>query len=185
MQKSALFAQAPRWQAPAAYDPAAHGPRIHSWLAETGSLTQRLRRQYGAAFGVRLLRRQWLPPFSDESLLLELNPRHFQLIREVLLHAGGRPLILARSVLPAAAARIPGHNLARLGARPLGEVLFAQPDLERRRVQYTDTPSRIWRSELAQILTLPPQIPGRRTVYAIRQHPLLVAEFFLPGIIAD
>ena len=158
---------------------------MQSWLNEPGSLTKRLRQRYGGSFGVKVLFNRWKPAYIDECRLLELNPACFQLIREVQLHCNGTPLVLARTVLPQETIRIARRNLSHLGNRPLGEVLFAYPDLQRRQRQLSCAPPGIWSPHLQTTHTIDKPVWGRRTVYAIHNQPLLVAEFFLPALLAE
>lgn len=154
---------------------------LQSWLNETGSLTKRLRGIYGEHLAVQILFHQWKPAFIDECRLLNIPPHRYQLIREVLLHADGQPLILARTLLPEATIRIAHRNLSHLGTRPLGEVIFAYPDLERRTREFAMVDNNAWSQHAAQRFPLKQAIWGRRTVYAIHHQPMLVSEFFLPG----
>lgn len=98
-----------------------------------------------------------------------------------MLHAGSQPLILARTVLPEETIRIAHRNLSHLGNRPLGEVIFAYPDLERRRREFALLTNKHWSSAAQAAFPLDDEIWGRRTLYAIHQQPLLVSEYFLPG----
>jgi len=179
---SFLFQHPPTWK----NHPSAQINRLpaelQSWLQETGSLTKRLRGLYGAQFGVSVLFHQHKPATIDECRLLALPPAHYQLIREVLLHADGKPLVLARTILPAATIEVAHRNLSHLGSKPLGEVIFAYPDLERRQRQFSCAQTNVWSSSLQAQLAVNQATWGRRTVYAIHKQPLLVAEFFLPGI---
>ncbi|MGD0959288.1 MAG: chorismate lyase [Methylomonas sp.] len=158
---------------------------LYSWLAETGSLTKRLRGIYGDQFGVKVLYQQWKPVFADEAGLLALPYARNQLVREVMLTRGEQPLILARSILPAQTIKVARRNLSHLGVRPLGEVIFAYPDLELRRRQYCHAGPAIWSAPLKEQSGAMQAVWGRRTVYAIHNQPLLVAEFFLPALAAD
>lgn len=158
---------------------------LQSWLQESGSLTKRLRGIYGKHFGVKVLFHRWKPAFIDECRLLNLAPSRYQLIREVLLHADGRGLVLARTILPEPTIRIAHRNLSHLGTRPLGEVIFAYPDLERRQRQFSHAEPELWSPQLQAAVAVDQSIWGRRSVYAIHDQPLLVAEFFLPKLLAD
>lgn len=175
-----LFNRAPRWQKRKS------GLRqlpdaLQSWLLETGSLTQRLRSLYGQELAVKLLSNHWAPAFIDESRLLEQAAWRYQLVREVVLHANEQPLILARTILPATTIKIAQRHLSHLGNRPLGEVIFAYHDLQRRQRQFSHIPSKDWSTSLQRAIPIDQDIWGRRTVYAIHNQPLLVAEFFLPA----
>lgn len=154
-----------------------------SWLDERGSLTKRLRSIYGSELSVQILFHAWKPAFIDECRLLNIPTHRYQLIREVLLHADGKPLILARTVLPEATIRIAHRNLSHLGTRPLGEVIFAYPDLERRLREFTYTTNNPWSKSALLHYSLDEAIWGRRTVYAIHHQPLLVSEYFLPDLL--
>ena len=181
--KSFLITRPPLWKS------RHHGLKYHlpaglqSWLNETGSLTKRLRGVYGGDFGVIILFLGWKPAFIDECRLLGLSPARYQLIREVLLHANGQPLVLARTILPGNTIKIAHRNLSHLGNRPLGEVIFAYPDLERRQRQFSCAETGIWSPALQSAVRVEQAVWGRRTVYAIQNQPLLVAEFFLPGML--
>ncbi|MCQ8181164.1 chorismate lyase [Methylomonas sp. SURF-1] len=181
--KSFLFKRPPLWSAHETAAQRRLTPALQSWLNETGSLTKRLRGIYGNRFGVELLFHRWKPAFNDECRLLQLPPARYQLIREVLLHADGRPLVLARTVLPDPTIKIAHRNLSHLGNRPLGEVIFAYPDLERRQRQFSRAEPSQWTPAVQTRIALEQAVWGRRTEYAIHGHSLLVAEFFLPALL--
>jgi chorismate--pyruvate lyase len=179
---SYLFQRPPHWQNHLYGQQSRLPDGVQSWLLESGSLTKRLRTLYGAKFGVKLLFNDWRPAFIDECRLLGQPPARFQLIREVLLHADGKPLLLARTIIPAQTISIAQRNLSHLGNRPLGEVIFAYPDLERRQRQFSLAETGNWSAELQSATPVQQAVWGRRTVYAIHKQPMLVAEFFLAGI---
>lgn len=179
---SYLFRRPPQWKNHLYGQQQQLPGNLQSWLEESGSLTKRLRSIYGKQFAVKLLFNYWKPAFIDECRLLNQPPARFQLVREVLLHADGKPLVLARTILPAPTIQIAHRNLSHLGSRPLGEVIFAYPDLERRQRQFSLAEPSHWSNALQTHTPVTQPIWGRRTVYAIHQQPMLVAEFFLPGI---
>lgn len=153
---------------------------VQSWVYEPGSLTKRLRKHYGRRFAVEILFQHWQPALLNECRALDLPQHRYALIREVLLHADGKPLILARTVLPAPTIRVAHRNLSHLGTRPLGEVIFSYPHLERRQLDVSQVTPCNWSQPLRQRFDLNETLWGRRTVYAIQRQPLLVSEFFLP-----
>lgn len=153
------------------------------WLRETGSLTKRLRSVYGNHLAVKVLFHRWKPAFAEECEHLHLPHHRYHLIREVLLHVNNVPLVLARTILPAHTIRIAQRNLSHLGSRPLGEVIFAYPDLELRQRDFSLASSNIWSSAVQRQFSVHEAIWGRRTIYAIHQQPLLVSEFFLPDLL--
>lgn len=181
--KSHLFTRPPIWKNHHHSLEQQLSANLYSWLTETGSLTKRLRGIYTRDFGVKVLFNRWKPAFNDECQLLDLPSARYQLIREVLLHSNGQPLVLARTILPEPTIKIAHRNLSHLGNKPLGEVLFAYPDLERRLRQFSRAEPNIWSPQLQSEIGVNQTILGRRTVYAIHGEPLLVAEFFLPNLL--
>jgi len=154
-----------------------------SWIYEPGSITQRLRDYYGDSVRVEVLSNHWQRAFTSESRLLKTSPTKYTLTREVLLYADDIPLVLARTIIPEPTIRSAHQNLSHLGNRPLGEVIFSYPKLERLALEITQVPNQLWRASIQQKIHLQQDLWGRRTIYAIHHHPLLVSEFFLPEIL--
>jgi chorismate--pyruvate lyase len=158
-------------------------PRIGSWLFDVGSLTRRLRHLCGGEFRVRLLRQEWGRPYADEAHALGLSPGRRAVIREVSLQRGDRPLVVARSVIPAKTLRGVDRRLAHLGTRPLGEILFADPRLRRSRLELAEIEPATWRPAWRGRAGEPRRTFGRRSQFTLGAgHTLLVAEFFLPDL---
>ncbi|MGJ0485640.1 MAG: chorismate--pyruvate lyase family protein [Methylomicrobium sp.] len=157
---------------------------VASWTYEPGSLTRRLRGYYGSAVKVDVLYHRWLTPFLSERKLLNQSEHRYCLTREVMLHADGVPLILARTIMPDRTIKSAHRNLSHLGSRPLGEVIFSYPDLERLELQVTSLNPCAWSSTALELGRINAPVWGRRTVYAIMHQPLLVSEFFMPGALA-
>ena len=158
---------------------------VQSWTYESGSLTQRLRSFYGDAVAVKILLQRWHTPFLSERRLLKLHEHQYCLTREVLLHANGKPLILARSIIPSSTIKVVKSNLSHLGNRPLGEVIFSYPKLERIAMDVTLIDSSTWTQSAIAEAGIDQSIWGRRTVYAIAHKQMLVSEFFLPEVLGD
>lgn len=180
---SVLFTKEPLWQENR------HGTRhklpetVQSWTYESGSLTQRLRATYGDAVTVKVLFQRWCVPFLSERKSLIQHERRVCLIREVLLHANGKPLILARTIIPAQTIKIANRSLSNLGTRPLGEVIFSYPHLERIAMDVTLINPSEWTAHALDVGHIKQPIWGRRTAYAIKHRQMLVSEFFLPEIL--
>lgn len=178
---SYLFKQAPRWHQ---HDFGAQrhlAPQLQSWLQETGSLTKRLRQIHAEKFAVKLLFEGWHHAYIDEALILEQPRSQFLWVREVLLHSNNQGLVLARTVLPKTTIATAQRKLSHLGSRPLGEVIFAYPDLKLCQRQFCKINQASWSKAGLAAIEPDAEIWGRRTVYAIHSQPLLVAEFFLPN----
>jgi chorismate lyase len=156
---------------------------VQSWTYESGSLTRRLRDYYGDGVAVKILLQRWHTPFLSECRLLKLPENRYCLTREVLLHAKGKPLILARTIIPASTIKAANSNLSRLGARPLGEVIFSYPRLERIAMDVTLIDPSTWTQTALTEAGINQPVWGRRTVYAIANKQMLVSEFFLPEVL--
>jgi len=180
---SHLFLSEPAWR------PSRPGCRrlipaaAQSWIYEPDSLTQRLRDCYGDTVTVALLFQQRRRPFFSERRLLKLGNARHSLIREVLLYADEQPLILARTVIPEKTLHGAQRNLARLGSRPLGEVIFRHPGLERLEMEITRVQPYNWSLSVRGKYPLDRPLWGRRTVYTLQHRQLLVSEFFLPAVL--
>jgi chorismate--pyruvate lyase len=179
--RSKLFPREPQWRENRCGIRHQLPTAVQSWTFETGSLTQRLRRTYGSSVKVSVLWQQWQTPFRTEQKRLQL-PLHLRaLVREVLLHADGKPLILARTVIPEDTITFAHSNLAKLGTRPLGEVIFAYPKLARLQLDVSLINKDGWLSATRDLANIDQAVWGRRTVYGLQHQHLLVSEFFLEG----
>jgi chorismate lyase len=182
--KSFLFAREPVWHEHRRGSQHHLPEAVQSWAYEAGSLTQRLRDYYGNTIVVSILFHQWRTPFLSERKQLQLPLHRYGLIREVTLHKNGNPLLLARTIIPEETIKVAHRNLSHLGTRPLGEVIFSYPDLERITMDLTLIEPAAWTSKVQKDANISQPIWGRRTVYAIQERPMLVSEFFLPEILA-
>lgn len=182
-EKSFLLQHEPEWILHRPGEHHALPESAQSWIFESGSITQRLRRFYGDAVQVQILFHHWQIPFFTEQRLLKLHSHRYALIREVMLHADGKPLILARTIIPENTVKAARRNLSHLGTRPLGEVIFSYPKLERLRLNFTLADTSNWTCYATQKAAITQPIWGRRTIYAIRHKPMLVNEFFMPEVL--
>lgn len=180
---SLLFQQEPRWLKNRQGTRQQLPEAVQSWVYESGSLTARLRGDYGNRVAVKVLQQRWCAPFLSERKLLNQPEHRYALIREVLLYADDKPLILARTVIPYSTIKATQSNLSRLGTRPLGEVLFADPRLERMEMEVVWVRPSSWTKDSIEVAGIARPVWGRRTVYALGQSEMLVAEFFLPAVL--
>jgi chorismate-pyruvate lyase len=143
-------------------------PLLRSWLTERALLTERMRRECGAAFRLQVV---------DESR----TPAGF--VRCIELLVDERPWVYAETTVPAdTLAKQPG--LASLGLRPLGEWLQARNDVTRAEPEfcrtYDDDPQ-VGRA-LARAQLSPQPLWVRRSHIAIGGAPFVLHELFLPTI---
>ncbi len=158
--------------------------RVRPWLLDPSSLTARLQRSCRGRFAVRVLGQGWQRPMVNEELRLGMRHGGLALLREVQLLCDGHPWVYARTVIPYSTLRGPQRRLARLGSRPLGAVLFADRSMHRDEVELVRIPEgdalharATWQT--GQVVGT---VWGRRSVFRVGGKPLLVSEFFLPGI---
>jgi chorismate--pyruvate lyase len=155
-----------------------------SWrgpLYEPGSLTRRLRREVKGDFTVQVQEMRWSKLRQDEAHLLKLRHRHRALIREVVLWGGGRPLVYARSILPATTLTGRFRHLRWLGARPLGHLLFTTPAAQRLSMCliHVQSPDPLYVAARRHAMNNVGRYHGRQSLFLLNGKPLLVTEFFL------
>ena len=127
-------------------------------------------------------------PISDERFVLARRTRSRVLVREVILHCGrhaGRVRAF-RGCAPRPR-RTRGAACARLGNRPLGAALFADPRIERYPLRHAQDrpPSRAAPARCAQLFGKPSAaLWARRSLFRLHDSPILVTEVFLPEILA-
>ena len=158
---------------------------LQPWLIDNGSLTARLQLRY-SRFAVKPVVVKYAKPIADESALLHLPAHKTALIREVLLLGNNQPVVFAHSVLPRTSLRGAWKGLGRLGNKPLGATLFANPKVKRTPLEYKKLsrqhPLSMRVAEHMQ--TSPKALWARRSVFSLNCAKILVTEVFLPQLLA-
>ena len=173
--KEPCWRQADRWFSGAI-------PRdLANWLLEPSSLTQRLKSTFEAPFSVSLIEQAWSRPLLNDARCLNHAADQYALTREVFLNIGDATAVFARSTLPKEVA-FKLQGLTRLGNKPLGEIIFSYPDLQRVKLEFAKVPVSHLSSMLQKKLTGCSYIWGRRNSYQIQGGIFLVSEFFLPNV---
>lgn len=154
------------------------------WLLDRASLTHRVQQACNGAFSVALLHQSWGRITRSEAQVLHLRHGERCLVREVQLRCAERPWVFARTIIPAPTLTGRQRRLGCLGTHPLGAVLFADPSMRRGPVQIAAITARhgIYARATQHLRTRPAVIWGRRSVFHVGGKPLLVSEFFLPGL---
>ncbi|MCW9024834.1 MAG: chorismate lyase [Gammaproteobacteria bacterium] len=154
------------------------------WLYDSGSLTRRLQAACEGSFCVEVIDQSWQRPMLNEAVRLGISAERLALIRQVYLYCNNKPAVFARTVIPAQTLSGPQRHLASLGSRPLGAVLFANPNMSRDEMEVAciRNGQRIFTSATAKLERVPDVIWGRRSVFYLDRKPLLVNEVFLPDI---
>ncbi len=155
---------------------------LRPWLTDRGSLTARLQR-YAGPITVQVLFQGLRRVNRDETFLFALSAH--VLVREVLLLCGHTPLVFAHTVLARDGLRGAWRSIARLGTRPLGAALFADPRVTRFPLRQKKLPRShaLHRQAVGQLQCPLPPLWARRSIFAVGKSPILVSEVFLPAIL--
>ena len=158
---------------------------LQSWLTNTGSLTARLQKKYDH-FAVKPVLVKYAQPIQDEATLLHLSAHKTALIREVLLIGNNQAVVFAHSVLPRTSLRGPWNGLGRLGNKPLGAALFANPKVKRAPLSFKKlSPNHtLYQRASAHLNIKPSYLWARRSVFSLNCATILVTEVFLPHILS-
>lgn len=159
-------------------------PMVQSCMSERSSLTRLLKRACGGRFQVELASQSRGRPAGDEARALDLRPGEYCLIRQVFLRCDGDPWVYGRTVVPLRTLRGRRRRLAHLGNRPLGEVLFSADSMPRGTVEFARIPNddSLFGLAMRGAAATPPWLWGRRSLFRLHKHPLLVIEIFLPDL---
>jgi len=174
------FHREPNWRSHNAIRAGEMPGSLRHWLLDRGSLTQRLIIASGNRFRVEVIKQRWEVPRLSESSFLNLGHRQLALVREVILYGADTPWVYARSILPMSSLTGRLRKLRHLDNRPLGALLFADPNMVRGNMevacfypQNTKFPD--------QLEAIKKPVWGRRSLFYLDSKPLLVSEIFLPG----
>ena len=114
---------------------------------------------------------------------LEIGKNQTAFVREVLLNVSGQTLVFARTTVPTRSMNAL-DALTKLGNKPLGEVIFSYPDLERLYLHVARIPRGSLSDYLTPLLGEENFLWARRNTYKIEGQVFLVSEFFLPLLFA-
>jgi chorismate--pyruvate lyase len=137
------------------------------WLSYPLSLTQYVEKRTQKSVSIQVLTDKNQLVLNDEQDLFQRSFSRCR-VREVYLCIDDIPVVFARSILPTSSSTGINRDLLQIGNRPLGEVLFKNGKAPILLRQVT---------EIAHIGF------GRRTLYQLRGHPILISEFFLPALL--
>jgi chorismate--pyruvate lyase len=168
---------------------------LNRWLIDNGSLTARLQARF-PQFSVQPTAVQFAKPALGEADLMHIARRQTALIREVLLIGNQQPVVFAHSVLPRASLRGAWHGLGKLGNKPLGATLFANPKVKRTALQYKKLSacSPISMRVAEHLQTSQQALWARRSIFSLCSRnklntansncaKILVTEVFLPALL--
>jgi chorismate lyase len=161
-----------------------HGDAWRPWLTYAGSLTWRIvERSHG--FRVERVHEALRFPNDDEYRALGRPTHRRSWVREVVLHASGRPVVFAHSI--AARSDLAGawRRVRTLGNRPLAEALFDDPKVRRGPLEFARVDRRhpLWRRTREVVGRELPVLWARRSRFMRAGRPLMVTEVFLPELL--
>ncbi len=181
-----VFAREPQWLPRRRLLSMAIPGDVQSWLFDRDSLTRRIRDLCPGCFRVRVLAQGLDRPMFNERRVLVMADHELAVVRQVQLLCNDAPWVFARTVIPLRTLHGPGRRLARLGAKPLGEMLFANKTMRRFEVQVARIlPAHdLFHAATFNLRDKPAEIWGRRSVFHLHDKALLVSEVFLPRLLA-
>ena len=147
------------------FDPSEQIPSYVSiWLLDSTSLTQKLKEKY-EDFEVNVISQKESVAYKCENQLLNSPENKEIIVREVELLGNQKPVVNARSLIPITEDTI---DILKIGSRPLGEILFDDPKIERGYLEVGSFQNS-W---------------ARRSTFTIGKTNLLVTEIFLESLYA-
>ena len=154
------------------------------WLTDRGSLTARIAHLYPRV-RVEVLFQGLRRPDRDERFLFGEHAGTRVLVREVFLACGDTPVVFAHTVVDPRDLCGAWRGILKLGNRPLGAALFADPRVQRYPLRQKKLgPHHDLHARLRAFLGGPPsRLWARRSLFRLHDSPILVTEVFLPGIL--
>ena len=152
-------------------------------IAETGSLTERLRERSGGRLQVQVLAQGHASLQEEDTALLAAKPGEAGYVRRVFLCGRERPWVYARSLVAGAADRW----LKQLGERPLGDQVFSRADVRRGCIEAARLdPRHALHKEAVAHLPAAQRPTGelwaRRSLLSVEGVHILIYECFLPEL---
>ena len=175
----------PRWQ-PVSYKHYRLSSEITGWLLDQGSLTQKLIDRSNGKLRVEVLQqrieRARLSEYKALAHYAPLNTRRWAVIREVVLYGNNTPWVYARTAIPLSTLKGPLRRLHYLGNKPLGGALFADPTMRRQGLEIAAIHRHHLPKNAQNLHQSTNTIWGRRSVFFLKDKPLLVCEVFLENL---
>lgn len=159
---------------------------IQQWLKTTTSLTEKLR-HICPELEVMVLSETYETPMLSETQQLGLANNEKAWVRCVVLRCQQRHLIYARTVIPNMNPNNPWQELQDLGNKPLGEILFEMPSIQRSSFEFSKNKLQDWPhlNETIAQNEMNNTSFARRSVFVQKQAPLLLTEVFLPTLLNE
>jgi chorismate--pyruvate lyase len=165
---------------------------LKQWLLDPSSLTKKLINYSAGQLRVEVIDQRIKRARFSEYKALNLAHHQYVMVREVILYGQEIALVYARTIMPLATLKGPLRRLYYLGNRPLGGALFADPSMRRGELEVASIEQNYLPEKIVTSLSksLDKNYArgsrftcwGRRSLFFIKNKPLLVCEIFLPGL---
>ncbi|MEE9552615.1 MAG: chorismate lyase [Gammaproteobacteria bacterium] len=158
---------------------------LRACLQQTGSLTQHLEKFCKDDLQLYLKNQSWQRPLNDEARVLKLRMGEHAMVREIYFKCNNAPWVYARSIIPAKTLRGAQRRLAHWGNRSLGSYLFSGRSIYRGKMEVStiSRQNRLFTLAMNNTSDENETLWGRRSIFYIKDKPLLVVEIFLPEVI--
>lgn len=153
------------------------------WIGYELSMSARLKECCDHSLEIQLIRHEWGYASGQDSLYLNIPERSPVICREVILRCFQEPWMYARTVLPKNLVDAVGDELLELGARPIGEVLFADPDMTRSDFEVANLRAGVAEYDRAKQYSgcSYPSLWARRSIFDLpHQGQCAITEVFFP-----
>ncbi len=179
------FGRGPKWQQ-ASFRHQHLPKQLKQWLFDPDSLTKKLIDYSNNRLRVEVIDQRIKRARFSEYKALGLNHHRRAVVREVILYGADTPLVYARTIMPLSTLKGPLRRLYYLGNRPLGGALFADPTMRRGKLEVAVIGSNALPPKALSSCTNNKgpfqQCWGRRSLFFLKNKPLLVCEIFLPTL---
>jgi chorismate--pyruvate lyase len=155
--------------------------KISLWLYDSSSLTQKLEAMC-RRFHIQI-RQQRRIKATTPSLSGYFASNKNVLLREVFLCCDDIPVVFAQTEIPLSTLTQEQAQLAEVGSQSLGKILFQEPSMERGPIEVTQFKEESPAHKLCRSINQSCSHPlwARRSLFYLKNKPLLVSELFLPG----
>jgi len=173
-----------QWQSPDGFHADLAQSQLKDWLYDSGSFMQRLKIHGIEDAKIEVLSQNWQFPTPDEKYELNLPDRTYVLAREVYIKNDEQVLMFARTIFPRQTLTGAEKQFRQLKSQSLGSKLFTEPSMMRTPFEFAfiSAGSR-WYEKAVQCLAQPiASLWGRRSIFFIKEKPLLLTEIYLPDM---
>lgn len=143
---------------------------LYAWITDKTSMTKRLQSYCQQAGDLRVVKQNWEYCLANEAATLNIATTELVFVREIFICHQDKPWIYGRSIFPKTSLT---PQLQTLGNQSLGDILFADPSLQRGDfmicvVCCNALASTVW---------------GRQSMFHLSHKPILLTEIFLPDML--